>query len=45
MINKHFFKVLTVFSIMIILGLIGVFLVSYFDSENNQTTEADTVAN
>ncbi|HEY4478212.1 MAG TPA: hypothetical protein VJB09_02970 [Candidatus Paceibacterota bacterium] len=45
MANKHFFKVLTVFSIMIIIGLVGVFLVSYFDRESNSTTEADTVAN
>gem|GEM_PF-2032793 len=44
-VNKHFFKVLTVFSIMIILGLIGVFLVSFFDPGNNQSTEADTVVN
>lgn len=28
---KHFFKILTIFLGMIILGLIGVYLVGYFD--------------
>ncbi|KKR62079.1 MAG: hypothetical protein UV43_C0010G0015 [Parcubacteria group bacterium GW2011_GWF2_42_7] len=27
---KHFFKVLLVFTAMIILGIIGIFVVSYF---------------
>lgn len=29
--TKHFFKTLIIFTGMIILGLVGVFLVSYFD--------------
>jgi len=45
---KHFLKTLIVFLGMIILGLIGVFLVNYFDKEetsintiNNQTQVAE----
>jgi hypothetical protein len=47
MITKHFFKILAVFSIMIILGLIGVFLTNTFGQEqgglntvNNKTQVA-----
>ena len=32
MATRHFFKILIIFIGTIILGLIGVFLVSYFDS-------------
>ncbi len=31
MLNRHFFKTLVLFTGMILLGLIGIFLVSYFD--------------
>jgi len=31
MVTKHFFKILVVFTGMIILGLLGVLLVNYFD--------------
>ena len=39
---KHFFKILLIFAGMIALGLIGVFLASFFNDENNnsQTTQA-----
>ncbi len=30
MINKHFFKTLMIFTLMIVLGLVGVLAVSYF---------------
>ena len=40
MLTKHFFKTLIMFSGIIIIGLIGAFLVSYFDKEN--TIEATT---
>ncbi|MEI6581186.1 MAG: hypothetical protein WCO07_03385 [bacterium] len=33
MITKHFFKTLLLFTVMIGLGLLFVFIVSYFDSE------------
>lgn len=36
MVTKHFFKILIIFSVMIILGLIGVFLVNRFG--NNEDT-------
>lgn len=32
--NQHFLKTLVIFTGMIILGLVGVFLVSYFDGSN-----------
>jgi len=38
MLNKHFFKILLIFAGMIILGLIGVFLASYFDKTGEQST-------
>ncbi|MCX6747708.1 MAG: hypothetical protein NTW98_02050 [Candidatus Nomurabacteria bacterium] len=45
MVNKHFFKTLIVFTGMIIVGLLGVFLVSYFDeagvSEDTDTSIAE----
>lgn len=45
MITKHFFKALFVFTLMIALGLIGVFLVGYLDQkEKASTTEANSVA-
>jgi hypothetical protein len=39
--TRHFFKSLIVFAGMIILGLVGVYLVSYFDldPENQAATE------
>lgn len=37
MVTKHFFKTLIMFSGIIILGLIGVFIVSYYDEEGNTT--------
>ena len=36
MITNHFLKSLILFTSMIVLGLIGVFLVSYFDKDNEQ---------
>ncbi|MDE2399393.1 MAG: hypothetical protein KGL67_00030 [Patescibacteria group bacterium] len=36
MITKHFFKVLGLFVGMIIIGLVGVFLVAYFDKGGDQ---------
>lgn len=35
MVNKHFFKVLIIFCGMIILGLVGVLLVSNFEEGSN----------
>jgi len=35
--TKHFFKVLTIFIFMIILGLVGVFLVTHFDKDGKLT--------
>jgi hypothetical protein len=32
-VNKHFFKTLVMFTGMIIVGLLGIFLVSYFDEQ------------
>jgi len=37
MLNKHFFKILIIFAGMIILGLIGILLVSYFDKSEEQS--------
>ena len=34
--TKHFFKTLILFTGMIILGLVGVFLVSHFDKKEEQ---------
>jgi hypothetical protein len=34
---KHFFKTLSIFMIMIILGLLGVFLVNHFDEAGKAT--------
>ncbi len=42
MITKHFVKILLIFSSMIILGLIGVSLVSHFDQ--NKTGQNNTIA-
>lgn len=44
MVNKHFFKTLILFIIMIIIGLAGVFVVSYIDAEGNKSEEMVTVA-
>lgn len=34
MLTKHFFKILTLFAGMIVLGLLGVFLASYLEEKN-----------
>jgi hypothetical protein len=36
---KHFFKLLAVFLFMIVLGLVGVSVVNYFDNANAQVTD------
>jgi cell division protein FtsX len=36
MVTKHFFKILTIFTLMIVLGLVGVFLVGYLDKDNGK---------
>jgi len=41
-INKHFFKVLIIFTAMIIVGLIGVFLASHFDKDSEQSKVSNT---
>lgn len=38
--TKHFFKILTLFTTMIVLGLIGVFVANYFENGKMQTTSA-----
>lgn len=40
MITKHFFKVLTIFAVMIIIGMIGLFVVNSFGRGAEQTTNA-----
>jgi hypothetical protein len=40
MLTKHFFKILILFTAMIAMGLIGIFLVSHFGEEG---TQADPV--
>ncbi|MBU1727780.1 hypothetical protein KKA39_00475 [Patescibacteria group bacterium] len=37
MINKHFFKTLLIFTGMIILGLVGALIASYFDDSGEQS--------
>lgn len=37
MITKHFFKILIIFIGIIIIGLISVFLVNYFDKSGEQS--------
>lgn len=44
MITKHFFKILILFTAMIILGLIGVFGVGYFGKESNNNKPDGQVA-
>jgi len=39
---KHFIKTLLIFSAMIIIGLLGVFLLNYFDKSDNQGNSANT---
>jgi len=41
MINKHFLKTLVLFTMIIIIGLIGIFLVSRFDKEEKQLITVD----
>jgi hypothetical protein len=38
---KHFIKTLIIFSVMIIIGLIGVFLVSYFNKQGSTVSTSD----
>jgi len=46
MITKHFLRTLIVFTGMIVLGLIGVFLVSYLDNKSgNKGEPSDSVNN
>ena len=43
MFSRHFLKTLIMFTGMIILGLLGVFLVSYFDERREEgTTQTST---
>ena len=44
MINKHFLKTLLVFTGMIFLGLLGIFLISYFDKMGGGDQEGTGVA-
>ncbi len=44
MITKHFFKTLIFFTALIATGLIGVFLVSYFDQDEAPTLPETTNA-
>lgn len=39
--TKHFFKVLTIFTAMIILGLLGVFVINYLDQKATQAIEVE----
>ena len=39
MITKHFFKTLLLFTGIIIIGLLGIFLVSYFDIGGNSSVD------
>jgi hypothetical protein len=45
MVTKHFFKTLITFCIMIALGLVAVFLVSYADQRGKGVATGDQVAN
>jgi len=38
-INKHFFKTLMLFTSLIILGLVVIFVVSYFDEQGDSSAE------
>ncbi|MEK7080783.1 MAG: hypothetical protein AAB902_00055 [Patescibacteria group bacterium] len=40
MLTKHFFKILMIFTMMIILGLIGIVVLKNFDQNGEQGTEA-----
>ncbi|MDQ3075568.1 MAG: hypothetical protein M3Q34_00355 [bacterium] len=44
MVNKHFFKTLIMFTGMIIVGLLGIFLVSYFDVGSEEADTEDTAS-
>ncbi|MEX2052379.1 MAG: hypothetical protein WD991_01630 [Candidatus Paceibacterota bacterium] len=41
MINKHFFKSLILFAGMILLGMVGVFVVNYFDTEKPEAVQTE----
>jgi hypothetical protein len=41
MLTKHFFKILMIFTMMIVLGLVGIFVLKYFDQNGGQGTEAN----
>lgn len=43
MITKHFIKTLIIFTGMIVLGLIGVFLASYFDQKEKPVEASKTL--
>ncbi|MEK7564220.1 MAG: hypothetical protein AAB510_01450 [Patescibacteria group bacterium] len=42
MLTKHFLKTLIVFTLLIALGLGGIFLVSYFDENSTDDTPQNT---
>lgn len=41
MVTKHFFKILMIFTVMIILGLLGVFVVNYLDQKATQAIDVE----
>ena len=43
--NKHFWKTLILFSVMIVLGLVGAFLASYYGIEGQSSARDVEVAN
>ena len=42
MVTKHFFKVLSIFLTMVILGMIGVFLINSFDKNREETVDINS---
>ncbi len=42
MVNKHFFKTLIIFTLIIVFGLIGMLVVSYFDTSNSNADSVNT---
>ncbi len=38
---KHFIKTLLLFTVMIVIGLLGVFLLSYFDKESGKASPSN----
>ena len=41
---KHFIKTLVIFCVMIVIGLLGVFLVSHYDKSGNDAGSTANVA-